>query len=109
MDGSEQETLEELILRGSCICMTEVYAACPVRALPANRFVSERYDHTRGREYRECHLGVIRELTIMLTSEKASVSVEDALYHDERLAEVGSLECLDSPPLLQVVVVYDSS
>lgn len=34
---------------------------------------------------------LIRELTIMLPCAQASVSVEDALYHDERLAEVAAV------------------
>ena len=49
---------------------------------------------------------LIRELTIMLRCAQASVSVEDALYHDERLAEVAAVGLPDEKlgELVAVVV-----
>lgn len=53
-------------------------------------------------------LSLIRELAIMLTCDKASVSVEDALYHDERLAQVAAVGVPDEK-LGELVVVVVST
>ena len=54
---------------------------------------------------------MIRELAIILTCEKASVSVEDALYHDDRLAEVAAVGVPDEKlgELVAVVVSTKSA